>query len=314
MKTPGLIGRNRVAVMAVLLTVLLGTNAWAIGTIGARAYLNAPVDTEVIFVQYQPSHAGFSFDGDPPLPAGSKDVSSGVLNITYRRWLDVAGREAFVIVGLPFSKISAELSGTQVEASESGLGDPTVRFGCNISGAPALKLSEFRKYKQDLIFSGSLAISVPLGAYSEDRQLNTGSNRWIFLPELALSKAQGEWVYELYAHTEFYTDNSDYFGGARLQQDPLFGVETHISRNLLYARKTPLLWASFDAYYANGGQQSIDGTESGSAQDDLALGFTIDVTASERDAFMIRYEKDVSVAAGRAEVGTWTFRYYRFGF
>jgi len=45
MKTPRLIGRIRVAVMAVLLTVLLGTNAWAIGTIGARAYLNAPVGT-----------------------------------------------------------------------------------------------------------------------------------------------------------------------------------------------------------------------------------------------------------------------------
>ncbi|WP_454864948.1 transporter [Pseudomonas rhizophila] len=62
--------------------------------------------------------------------------------------------------------------------------DPRFRFSVNLYGAPAMSLTEFPSYQQDVIIGASLAITAPLGQYDASRLVNLGNNRWSFKPEL----------------------------------------------------------------------------------------------------------------------------------
>ena len=76
--------------------------------------------------------------------------------------------------------------------------------------------------------SPSLRIGVPLGHYDEDRLLNIGTNRWSFKPELGISKTWGRWIFETDPSATFFTENDDYFGGNRREQDPIDAVQGHV--------------------------------------------------------------------------------------
>jgi hypothetical protein len=62
----------------------------------------------------------------------------------------------------------------------------------------------FRKPHPDLAIANA---SAPLGQYDDTKLLNLGYNRWSFKPELGISKAWGQWTFELAPSVTIFSDN-----------------------------------------------------------------------------------------------------------
>jgi len=105
-----------------------------------------------------------------------------------------------------------------------------------LKGGPALSVAQFEDYKPTTSLGLSLTITGPTGLYHPDNILNLGSDRWSFKPEIALSHPFGpaqRSEIDAYANVYFYTGNTSYHGTEILRQQPLPGVEGHISHSLL---------------------------------------------------------------------------------
>lgn len=156
-----------------------------------RAYSNAPVGLNVLVVGYGHSDGGLSTNSVSPLQDAQLTVKTPF--IAYARAFDIAGRSAKIDVVLPAGRLtgSARTGGNLVTRDVSGFVDPTVRASINLFGAPALSLPDFAAYRQDPIVGVSLQATVPLGQYDPTRLVNLGANRWVFRPEVGISKAIG---------------------------------------------------------------------------------------------------------------------------
>jgi hypothetical protein len=134
------------------------------------------------------------------------------------------------------------------------MADPAMRFAVNFYGAPAMDLEHFKAYRQDLIVGTSLVVTAPLGQYDPNRVANLGTNRWSAKPELGLSKAFDVWTAELNAGATFYTRNDDYIQGNVREQDPLYSVQLHLTRQ--FGRG---MWGAISTTYYEGGRTTLNG-------------------------------------------------------
>ena len=112
-------------------------------------------------------------------------------------------------------------------------------------------------------------MTVPLGQYDSDKLVNVGTNRWSFKPEIGISKTFGPVTLELAPSATFYTDNENFFGGRRLQRDPLYAVQGHLIYHTRFG-----LWTALDATYYGGGRTTINGVE-GEPLQGLRVGGTL---------------------------------------
>jgi hypothetical protein len=71
-----------------------------------------------------------------------------------------------------------------------------------------------------------------------------------------------------------YTDNDDFFGGNRLELDPMYALQLHVVHTV-----RPGLWISGSGAYAAGGESTLEGVASDDRKADvywgLALGYPI---------------------------------------
>jgi hypothetical protein len=212
-----------------------------------------------------------SFDTSAPIEDGKLTVHSAILG--YVRSLDVWGRAGKLDVLLPYAWLSgsAVVAGAPVAREVSGPGDPRARFSLLLYGGPALTLEQFADYEPDLLVGFSFAVTAPLGQYDSDKLVNIGTNRWSFRPEFGISKTFGPLTLELAPSVTFYTDNDDFFGGRKLQRDPLYALQTHVIYHTRFG-----LWGAIDATYYGGGRATINGVPGESPQD-VRVGGTLSI-------------------------------------
>jgi hypothetical protein len=162
-----------------------------------RAYTNIPVGLNFVVAGYAYSAGGVLFDPAVPLENANIKIHGTVL--AYARSIKVGRMSGKVDIILPYAWLSgtADFQGQPVSREISGLGDPRVRMSVNFIGAPALPLSGFKDYKQDLVAGASLQIYLPVGQYDPDRLVNIGTNRFSFKPELGISKTLSHLQLEL---------------------------------------------------------------------------------------------------------------------
>lgn len=255
-----------------------------------RSFSNTPVGLNFLL-------AGYTFvDGDvgfsPSLRIEQAELRTHSVAFAYVRGIDVAGMSGKIGFIAPFATLSgtAERGGQRQTRDTSGFGDPKARFSVNFFGAPALSLTEFRDWRQDLIIGAAFEVAAPLGEYNPDKAVNIGTNRWSLRSELGASKAIGRLTMEASAAVTVYTANDDFFGGQTLRQDPLFAGRTHLIYQL-----APFLWSSFDATYYNGAESEIDGVK-GDGLDDARLGLTVSVDVSRHNS--VKFSASTSVHSG----------------
>jgi len=280
---------------AVLLGIILLAPALAMAqSMDPRAYANLPVGLNFLLAGYIYSEGELGFDAASPLQDGH--TRAHALPIGYVRSLDVFGKAGNIALVVPFVDLTAtaSLNGTtEARRDVSGLADPTLRLAVNFYGAPALRLAEYAGWRQDLIGGASLAVTAPFGQYDKDRLANIGANRWSVKPELGVSQALGAWTVELAAGVTWFTRNDEFFNGNTREQDPLYSLQTHITRQF-GARA----WGALSVTYFDGGRTSINGVEQGEKLGGTRLGLTFSLPVDPRNSIRLSAHGGLSARTG----------------
>ena len=234
-----------------------------------RAYSNVPVGLNFVLAGYAYTAGGVVFDPAVPLENANIKIHGSVL--AYARSVKIGPFSGKVDMIVPYAWLSgtADFQGEPVSREVSGLGDPRVRLSVNFLGAPAMRLSEFKDYKQDLIIGASLQIYAPLGQYDAERLVNIGTNRFTFKPELGISKTFGPLFLEFSAGVTFFTVNHDFYQGKTRSQAPIGSMQGHVVYSLRRG-----IWLALDGTYYWGGRTTLEGVEGNDLQKNSRLGFT----------------------------------------
>jgi hypothetical protein len=234
------------------------------------AYAVGPVGVNVVVVANTLSGGDLTFD-----PSGAISEASATINTTsvgYARTVDVGGRSAQIGFGLPIvaGHVEGLYLGERAEVTRFGLGDPRVRFGINLYGAPVMGLKAFAGFKPRRLFGASVTVAMPLGRYSSDRLINVGTGRWAFKPELGLSQYFGRWTVETFGGVWLFTNNEKFYKGSVRTQEPLASFQFHTS----YA-VTPRLVLSGNANYYTGGRTTVNDVANLDFQKNSRVGLTM---------------------------------------
>jgi hypothetical protein len=213
----------------------------------------------------------------------------------YGRTFGLFGRTASLGVVLPYAWGSVE--GNVGEAiqrvTRSGLGDTTLRFGCNLFGNPALSPKEFAARKPGRLLGASLTMTAPTGQYASSRLINIGTNRWALKPELGFSQPLGRWWLDVYAGVWFFTTNDEFYGGQSREQDPLVVVQGHASYTF-----RPRLWLALDATWYRGGSTTVNGVDNADRQENSRVGFTLAVPVTQAHGLKFGYARGTTTRVG----------------
>ncbi len=186
-------------------------------------------------------------------------------------------RAAMVAVLLEMGRLSSEVAeaGRTTSSSARGFGDPTVEFNVNLIGPKAQKnLADVTPYQPGFSLDLIADLVVPIGEYDDGRALNLGQNRWSGRLGFPVVWQFGSWVpgrrttLELLPAVWLFGTNDD-FVGTKLETDPLFQVDAHLTRDF-----TSHFWGSLDGVWYTGGTATVDGVE-GSKLNNLGAGLTL---------------------------------------
>lgn len=269
--THGTYVKRTIVLAALGILTAISTSAYA-QDLEPRAYSNAPVGLNFVLAGYAYSEGELLFDPSVPIEGAQATINSAVAG--YARVLSIAGHTSKIAVAVPYVDLdgSGLVNGQVHRRQVTGFADPSFIFSFNFSGAPALPVSEFRKYRQETIAGAAIRVTAPLGQYDSDRLLNIGTNRWSFRPEIGVSHARGKWVLEGSVSAALFTTNDDFFGGQRLEIDPIYATQAHVVYDI-----KPGLWVAFDATYYIGGRSTVDGVRKDNELDNWRLGLTLSV-------------------------------------
>jgi hypothetical protein len=258
-----------------------------------RAYTNIPVGINFVLAGYNYSAGAVLFD--PTVPLENANIKTHGVLVAYARSIKIGGMSGKVDMILPYGWLSgtAEFQGQQVSREVSGFADPRIRMSVNFVGSPALTLSEFKDYRQDLVIGACLQVYLPMGKYDPDRLVNIGTNRFTFRPELGISKTIGPVVLELTAGVMLFTTNHEFYQGKTRAQAPIGGLQGHVCYNFKRG-----IWAALDGTYYWGGHTTTDGVEGDDLQKNTRLGFTFSIPVSIHHSLKILASTGVSTRTG----------------
>lgn len=289
---------------ALMLALLPRANAMELEP---RAYSNAPTGFNFLLVGYGYSHGAMSTEPSLPLSNAQLKVDTAVL--AYARSLDLWGKSGKFDLILPLSRLAgtATYAGTEIERNVSGLGDPRARLSVNLYGAPALSLQEFASYQQDLVVGASVQVSAPGGQYDSDRVVNLATNRWSIKPDIGFSKALGDVTLDCTGSVTLYSDNNNYYGGKKLEVDPVYAVQSNLSYS--FAKGA---WASLGLTYYVGGESTVDGVSKNNQLNNSRAGITLAQPLDRHNSIKFNLSKGVSTRVGTDFTTTgiaWQYRW-----
>jgi hypothetical protein len=295
-----LIASNKGLLFALFaLTIVGASNRASAQFTDPRNYGNSPIGVNQLELSYAHVHANASIDSSLIIPGAKLDLNQGIID--YTRYFGLFQRLTWVEVGVPIAGLSGAVNGTAIHGSVTGMGDSSYQLGMLLKGGPALDIVHFENYTPTTTLGLSLAITAPTGLYHGDKILNLGSDRWSFKPEVALSYPFGpgqKWEFDAYANAYFYTDNTSHHGRQLLRQEPLPGLEGHIS----YAFNERL-WASLDTRYSWRGITSIDALSQNNPQRNFIWGSELNISLNSRNSLVFEFAKAQVHQNGPALVG-----------
>jgi hypothetical protein len=258
-----------------------------------RTYMNIPVGLNFIAAAYGYTAGGILFDPTIPLENANIRIHGSALG--YARSLKIGSMSGKVDLILPYAGLSgsAEFQGQPVTRQVSGFGDPRIRMSLNFVGSPALSLSEYRDYKQNLIIGASLQVYMPFGQYDPERLVNIGTHRFAFKPELGISKVFGRFSFELATGVTFFTVNNDFYGGKTRSQAPIGSIQAHA----IYSFRGGI-WVAFDGNFYWGGRTTVDGITGNDLQENSRFGLTFALPLNIHHSLKLLLSTGVSTRTG----------------
>jgi hypothetical protein len=264
---------------------------------GARAYHLLPEGTDILSLTTTLLHASRTYAPGGFVQGRVLDVN--VLTPTYRGSVELFGNAGSILIGMPIGNLSTSLStaaGNIELETDFAQGDLFIGGVLGVLGSPSLSPLEYSQYKPGLRASVVTKLFLPTGAYDSTTPLNIGGNRWSLHASLPVSYVLADTMldpalttFEITPGVQVFGHNEDPFGGPSVtSQDPIFGLEGHITRNF-----GPIVWAALDGFYVFGGETAADGVREGNAKEELALGATLGLSLAPSFALRLSYEEVV---------------------
>lgn len=235
-----------------------------------RTYTNLPMGQSFVGVGY--AYSDGEINPSPSVPLRDIEITMKSTMAAYLRSLDLGGKAGKVDAA--WGRVCMDGSGfiqnQFIAGDRCGTTDPTVRLSYLFYGAPAMNMEEFRRNTSQRVIGVSLRITAPLGDYNNENLINTGSNRWTFIPEIGISNNWGRLSVEGAFGARLFTDNDNFFGGTKLEQKPLYQLQAHIIYSLSNGR-----WVSLNSNYFWGGRTSTDKVKGDDLQKNSRIGLTL---------------------------------------
>jgi hypothetical protein len=264
--------------VAAACAVLCGATLGSAQEIEPRRWSHMPTGVNFAGAVYAHTAADVAFDPVLLIEDAEQDVDTYALR--YIRTFELLGKSSRLDLNGAYQQATWEglLDGQPARVYRSGWADPILRFAVNLLGAPPLRGEAFARYRagtrRETIVGAALAVHPPLGEYLEDKLLNLGSNRFTIRPQVGAVHTRGRWSFEATGDVWLYTDNDEFFGGRRREQEPLYTLQAHVAYTY-----GPGLWVIASAAYATGAQSTIDGVAKNDRREDvvgaLGLGFPV---------------------------------------
>jgi hypothetical protein len=265
-----------------------------------RAYSPSPVGMNFVGVSWQNSSGGVTTDPTLPITNVDADIDNAIVG--YARTFALAGRAASIGAVLPYSW--ADVSGEVFEESRSvertGFSDARLRFAVNLLGGPALDREQFARRTPETTLGASLTIVMPTGEYKNDKLINLGANRWAFRPEFGLYHPLGPWSLELSTGVWLFTDNDEFLGDSRREQDPITTMQAHVSYTF-----RPRLWVAANGTWYRGGDTEVDDVDNADLQKTTRIGLTLSVPLAGNQSLKVAWSDGTTTRIG-ADFTTWT--------
>ncbi len=268
---------------------------------GPRVYWPIPKNTNIISFSRFEGRANLKFPVFENY-RGTLDVAPDFWVGTYVRSQPLFGRTILWQASLPFGSLDTDsslpLGATNTFAD--GIGDLTFGAAVNVAGVPELAVRDYLRWEETLSVNVGLHFSAPTGTYDANEALNMGSNRWSARLSAPIMWNIGDWVpgrrttLEVMPAVRWFGDNDSSFGDT-VEQDPLYSVEAHLTRDI-----TKNAFASLDWTYLSGGAQTFvsnsTGLTTGTSDEVDAhfLGFTFGYQVNDNASFQLSHMQAIS--------------------
>lgn len=265
--------------------------------IPARFYWKGLAGANAVPVIYQ----DFNGNSNPFDPAHALSpetmIDAEVVTVGAAKMFPLFDRTATIALLETMGRLSSTLEAGGETASESarGYGDPMVEFGVNVIGPSAIMdIPDMFRYEPKFSLDLIADLYFPVGEYDNERALNIGQNRWYGRVGAPIVWQLGAWVpgrrttLEALPTLWLFGDNTD-FVGETVSTDPMFHLETHLTRDL-----TGSLWASLDATWKTEGASTVGDGEEGDPVDILGLGYTLGYQIDDNLACTFGYMSTVN--------------------
>lgn len=234
------------------------------------AYAVGPVGTNVLVIANTFSAGDLAFDPSGPIEDARARINA--LSAGFGRAINVAGRSAQLSIGVPIvaGHIEGLYLGEHADVSRYGLGDPRVRLGINLYGAPAMDLRTFATFRPPRLIGASVTVSLPIGRYTTDRLINIGNNRWAVRPQAGFVQDLGRWSVEILGGVWIFGTNDEFYNGGVRTQDPIGSIQVHVDYEV-----RPRWLVSGNVNYYSGGRTTVNGAEQFDLQKNSRFGGTL---------------------------------------
>ena len=246
------------------------------------------MDTNFAGIGYVHTESDIFFNPTTQIEDAQMDLN--VVAAKYIRAFELFNKSARIELaqGYAEGRWTGLLEGAPAKATRKGFSDTLARFAINLIGAPPLKGKEFGAYraskKVDTIVGVGLAIRLPTGEYFEERLINLGQNRFVFMPQVGIEHRRGKWTFEWTSRLSIFEDNDEFFGGSTLERDPLFFTHGHVVYNF-----KPGLWVSGSVGYNYGGENTVDGNTRNDTQQNIGWAFKAGIPINRYSGISLGY-------------------------
>lgn len=263
------------------ITLLQSPCLWS-QSLEPRSYSNIPVGETFVVVGAVHSEGDLTPTATSPLQDAELEIDAVVVGFAHTFALGGDSAKFDMVATRQCFEGSGVFRGEFVEGRRCGYGDPNFRLTWNFYGAPAMKLEEFAVWKPGLVVGTSLQVSAPVGTYEVDKIINFGANRWMVRPGIGMSYELGPWHFDAIASVRFFEDNDDYYEGIHVEQEPMYGFQSHLIYNFNKGR-----WISLNANFFAGGENTFDGADADNRQKNSRLGVTFSMPLSRHHSIKL---------------------------
>jgi len=258
-----------------------------------RTYSPNPIGSHFLLLGLADSQGGIALD--PSLPLTNVEGKINALVAGYGQTFGLFGRSASLALALPYveAQVDGDVGEVTHRVSRYGFGDARLRFAIGLLGSPALTPREFMARTRGPAMGASLTLVMPTGEYFPDKLVNIGGNRWALKPEIGFTWPVGGWYLELTGGLWYFTDNDDFFGGVKREQEPLATYQANISYTF-----RPRLWLAGGWTYFTGGRTTVDDVRKNDWQSNNRYGLTMSVPLSTQQSLKFSWSRGAATRIG----------------